>query len=303
MAGERANWKGFLKIGELSCPVGLYTAASTSSRIAFHTVNRATGNRVRREFVDAVTGKPVPRDDQVKGYALDDDRVVMLEPEEIARAVPESDKTLSVEAFIPCDDIDTLYFDRPYYLAPAGGAGQEAFTVIREAMRSASVAALARAVLFRRVRSLMLRADDEGLIAHTLNYDYEVSSAADAFSDLPDIKIKKDMLDLARHIVETKAGTFDPSAFDDRYEAAVAEMVKAKLAGKPLTRRKDPKHTKVVDLMDALRASAGVTRAAPAKAAKAPAKASAKTSAKTPAKTSRKAAGRGSAKPRGKKAA
>lgn len=286
MAGERANWKGFLKIGELSCPVGLYTAASTSSRIAFHTINRATGNRVRREFVDPATGKPVPRDDQVKGYALDDDRLVMLEPEEIARAVPESDKTLSVEAFIPCDDIDTLYFDRPYYLAPAGGAGQEAFTVIREAMRDASVAALARAVLFRRVRSLMLRADDEGLIAHTLNYDYEVRSAADAFSDLPDIRIKKDMLDLARHIVSTKAGTFDPSSFDDRYEEAVATLVRDKLAGKAVKRLGKKRAPKVVDLMTALRESAGV--------ADGPAKGRAKASA---------GASRAKSKPRGKKAA
>jgi len=286
MAGERANWKGFLKIGDLSCPVGLYTAASTSSRIAFHTINRETGNRVRREFVDSATGKPVPRDDQVKGYALDDDRVVMLEPDEIARAVPESDKTLSVEAFIPCDDIDTLYFDRPYYLAPAGGAGQEAFAVIREAMRSASVAALARAVLFRRVRSLMLRADDEGLIAHTLNYDYEVRSAADAFSDLPDIRIKKDMLDLARHIVSTKAGTFDPSAFDDRYEEAVATLVRDKLAGKTVKRSRDRRAPKVVDLMAALRESADI--------AGGPAKGRARSAA---------GASNAKSKPRGKKAA
>lgn len=286
MAGERANWKGFLKIGDLSCPVGLYTAASTSSRIAFHTINRETGNRVRREFVDAATGKPVPRDDQVKGYALDDDRVVMLEPEEIARAVPESDKTLSVDAFIPCDDIDTLYFDRPYYLAPAGGAGQEAFAVVREAMRSASVAALARAVLFRRVRSLMLRADEEGLIAHTLNYDYEVRSAADAFSNLPDIRIKKDMLDLARHIVSTKAGTFDPSSFDDRYEEAVANLVRDKLAGKAVKRPKEKRAPKVVDLMAALRESAGI--------AGGPVKGRAK---------SATGASKAKAKPRGKKAA
>ncbi|MDP3545423.1 MAG: Ku protein, partial [Phreatobacter sp.] len=114
MASVRANWKGFLTIGELSCPVALYTAASTSSRIAFHTINRKTGNRVRREFIDGATGEPVARDDQVKGYVLDNDRIVMIEPDEIAKAVPDSDKTLSVEAFVACDDIDTLYFDRPY---------------------------------------------------------------------------------------------------------------------------------------------------------------------------------------------
>lgn len=304
MASPRANWKGSLAIGDLSCPVALYTAASTAERISLHTVNAKTGNRVRREFVDPATGKPVERDQQIKGYALDDSHMVLLEPDDIAKAVPESDKRLKVEAFIACDDIDTVFFDKPYYLAPAGAVAQEAFLVIRDAMREEKVAALARTVLFKRVRTLMIRAYGEGLIAHTLNYDYEVRSAASAFEDVTDIKIKKDMLDLARHIVETKAGTFDPSAFDDRYEAAVADMVRAKLAGKPLKRRKDPKQTKVVDLMEALRASAGVTNAAPARSAKAPAKASTKASAETTAKnTSRKAAGGGSAKSRGKKAA
>lgn len=259
MASVRANWKGFLTIGELSCPVALYTAASTTSRIAFHTINRKTGNRVRREFIDGATGEPVARDDQVKGYVLDNDRIVMIEPDEIAKAVPDSDKTLSVEAFVACDDIDTLYFDRPYFIAPSGKAGQEAFAVIREAMKSASVAALAQAVLFRRVRSLMIRADEQGLVAHTLNYDYEVRSAAEAFSDLPDLKIKKDMLELARHIVSTKAGTFDPATFDDRYEEAVATLVKDKLAGKTPKRRKEKRASKVVDLMAALRESAGLT--------------------------------------------
>jgi DNA end-binding protein Ku len=299
MASPRANWKGSLAIGDLSCPVALYTAASTAERISLHTVNARTGNRVRREFVDPATGKPVDRDQQIKGYALDDSHMVLLEPEDIAKAVPESDKRLKVEAFIACDDIDTVFFDKPYYLAPAGEVAQEAFLVIRDAMREEKVAALARTVLFKRVRTLMIRAHGEGLIAHTLNYDYEVRSAATAFEDVADIKIKKDMLDLARHIVETKAGTFDPSAFDDRYEAAVADMVRAKLAGKPLKRRKDPKQTMVVDLMEALRASAGASKAAPAKA---PAAAKAgKKPAKSSAKT-RKAAG-SSAKSRGKKAA
>ena len=294
MASPRANWKGSLTIGDLNCPVALYTAASTAERIAFHTINAKTGNRVRREFVDPSTGKPVEREQQIKGYALDDSHMVLLEPEDIAKAVPESDKRLTVEAFIACDDIDTVFFDRPYYLAPAGEVAREAFLVIRDAMREEKVAALARTVLFKRVRTLMIRAHGEGLIAHTLNYDYEVRSAATAFEDVADIKIKKDMLDLARHIVETKAGTFDPAAFDDRYEAAVAEMVRAKLSGKPLARRKDPKPAKVVDLMEALRASAGMKTDEPA----APKKA-----AGSAAKRPRKAAGGSSRKARGKKAA
>lgn len=277
MAGPRANWKGFLKIGDLSCPVALHTAASTSARVAFHTVNRKTGNRVRREFFDPATDKRVDPDDQVKGYALDDSHVVMLEPEEIAEAVPESDKTLNVEAFIACNDIDTLYFDRPYYIAPSGKAGQEAFAVIRDGMRAASVAALARAVLFRKVRALMIRADEEGLVAHSLNYDYEVRSAAEAFADLPDMKIKKDMLELARHIVETKEGSFDPAVFDDRYEEAVAGLVRDKLAGKAPKRRKPKAPAKAVDLMEALRKSADMT-ARPAKGAAGPAKKAARPS-------------------------
>ncbi len=294
MASPRANWKGSLTIGDLNCPVALYTAASTAERIAFHTINAKTGNRVRREFVDPATGKPVGRDQQVKGYTVDDSHMVLLEPEDIAKAVPESDKRLKVEAFIACDDIDTVFFDRPYYLAPAGEVAREAFLVIRDALREQAVAALARTVLFRRVRTLMIRAHGDGLIAHTLNYDYEVRSAAAAFEDVADIKIKKDMLDLARHIVETKAGSFDPAAFDDRYEAAVAEMVRAKLAGKPLPRRKEAKPGKVVDLMEALRASAGMPKGQPT----APKKAAGKT-----AKAPRKAVTGGGRKARGKKAA
>lgn len=276
MAAPRANWKGSLAVGELSCPIALYTAASTAERIAFHTVNSQTGHRVRREYVDAHTGQPVPRDEQIKGYALDETHLVLLEPEEIAKAVPDSDKTLRVEAFIACNDIDTVYFDRPYYLAPASKLGEDAFLVIRDAMREMSVAALARTVLFKRIRSLMIRAHGEGLIAHTLNYEYEVRSAAGAFEDVADIKIKKDMLDLARHIVETKAGTFDPSAFDDRYEAAVADLVKAKLAGKPLPKTRAAKPTKVVDLMEALRKSAGVSASNGAQTTSMPRKSAAK---------------------------
>jgi DNA end-binding protein Ku len=270
MAGARANWKGFLTIGEIACPIALYTAASTSERIAFHTINRKTGHRVHRIFVDPKTGDEVERSDQVKGYALDDNRFVMLEPEEIAKAVPESDKRLAVEGFIPCDQVDTLYFDKPYYLTPSDKGGLEAFTTIREAMQAQSVAALARAVLFRRVRSLLIRPDARGLIAHTLNYDYEVRSASDAFDDLPEIRIQKDMLELAKHIVDTKKGAFDPAGFDDRYEEAVAELVRAKLAGKPLKRAPKKAPAPVVDLMAALRESAGLAGGAkaPAKGAK-----------------------------------
>ncbi|MEY9626086.1 non-homologous end joining protein Ku [Sinorhizobium fredii] len=260
----RANWKGYLKVAEVSCPVALYTAASTSERIAFHTINRATGNRVHRQFVDSETGKPVEKDDQVKGYEVGSGDYVVLEPEEIAAAVPESDKTLSVSAFIACGDIDDVYFDKPYYLAPTKSHAEDAFALIREGMRKKKVAAIARAVLFRRVRTLLIRAYEDGLIATTLNFDYEVRSAKEAFDEVPDLKIEGEMLELAEHIIKTKRGKFDPAKFDDRYEAALAELVKAKLEGKKIEPRKELKREKVVDLMEALRQSAGVAKKAKA---------------------------------------
>jgi DNA end-binding protein Ku len=253
----RANWKGFLKVAELVCPVALYTAASTSDRISFHMLNRATGNRLHREFIDSETGKPVERDDQVKGYETGDNDYIMLDPDEVASAVPESDKTMNVEAFIACGEIDDIYFDKPYYLAPADRHGQEVFTLIREGMKSRKVAALAQTVLFRRVRTVLIRPHDDGLIATTLNYDYEVRSADETFSEIPAIKLKGEMLELAEHIIKTKSGRFDPSKFDDRYDAALAEVVKAKIEGRKIKPRKPKAEGKVVDLMDALRQSAG----------------------------------------------
>ncbi|WP_026155590.1 Ku protein [Paracoccus sp. N5] len=266
----RAVWKGRLQIAELSCAVALHTAASTSERIGFHTLNRATGNRVRRQFVDAETGKPVESEDQVKGYALASGDYVVLEPDEIAAAVPESDKTLAVSDFIACPDIDDTYFDRPYYLTPADRPAQEAFALIREGMARRKVAALARAVLFRRVRTVLIRADDAGMIATTLNFDHEVRPAAEVFRDIPARRIKGEMLELAEHIIKTKMGEFDISGFDDRYDAALAELVKARIEGRKITPRKPAPRENVVDLMTALRESAGVAKKASA-ARKAPA--------------------------------
>ncbi|MGH6859232.1 MAG: Ku protein [Phyllobacterium sp.] len=254
----KANWKGYLKIGELTCPVALYTAASTSDRIAFHTLNRETGHRVQRQFVDSDNGKPVEREDQVKGFEVGENDYVVLEPDEVAAAVPESDKSLSVGAFIASDELDDVYFDKPYYLAPSDKTGEEAFVLIREGLKARKVAALAQTVIFRRARTLLIRAEEQGLIATTLNFDYEVRSAKDAFSHIADLSIKGEMLDLARHIIETKQGTFDPAQYTDRYEAALAELVRAKLEGKSIPAKKPEKPGKVVDLMQALRESAAL---------------------------------------------
>lgn len=264
--------------------MALYTATSTSDRIAFHTVNRETGNRVRREFIDSVSGKPVEKEDQVKGYEIGDERYVVLEPEEVASAVPESDKTLRVQAFIPCDEVEKVYFDKPYYLTP-DKMGTDAFALLREGMRKKKVAAIAQTVLFRRMRTILLRPHDKGLIATTLNFDYEVRSAKEAFKEIPDIKIEGEMLDLAKHIIGMKKGTFSAEEFDDRYEAALADLIKAKLEGKSLPKRAPPKVSKANDLLEALRQSAGMKKPPAASKKRAGKENAAKTKAKTAAKS------------------
>lgn len=252
----RAIWKGVFKIAEVTCPVALYTAASTSERISFHTLNRKTGNRVHRQFVDEVTGKPVEKEDQVKGYDRGDGNYIVLEPEEIAEAMPESDKVLNVATFLPCDEIDDLFFDRPYYLTPSAPVAAEIFALIRDVMANHETAALARTVIFRRMRSILIRPHDAGMIATTLNFDYEVRPMESAFDDIPKLKIEGEMLELAEHIIRTKAGRFDPKAFQDRYENALAELVKAKIEGRKIKAVKRPEPAKVVNLLEALRQSA-----------------------------------------------
>lgn len=289
MVAARANWKGFIKFGEVACAVALYTAASSSERIAFNTLNRATGNRVRREFVDSETGDPVDRDNQVKGYEIENGDYVVLEPDEVAAAIPDSDKTLKIVAFIPCDEIDDVYFDKPYYLAP-DKMGADAYKLLRDGMRQDKVAALAQTVLFRRLRTVLIRPHRNGLIGTTLNFDYEVRSAKEAFDDIPEMKIEGEMLALAKHIIHTKKGSFDAKAFEDRYDAAVAELVKAKIEGKALPRKKAPLPSNKSDLLQALRDSAGLasTKKKPKRAAAA--KANAKQPKRTTAGSKKRAA-------------
>lgn len=253
----RAVWKGFLKVGEVLCPVALHAAASTSGRVAFRTVNRATGNAVERQFKDTETGEPVEKDDQVKGYEVGPDTFVILEPEQIASALPANDKTLEVSTFVPCTGIDDVYFDRPYFVVPSSPAAAEAFALIRDGMLARKVAAVAQAVLFRRVRTILIRPQGGGLIGTTLNFAYEVRSSDEAFADIPGITIEGEMLDLARHIIEQKRGTFDPATFDDRYDAALADLIKAKKDGRRIERPKPVKTSDPGDLLAALRESAG----------------------------------------------
>ncbi|MBB5535613.1 Ku protein [Rhizobium giardinii] len=258
---HRAQWKGFIKFGEVTFGVALYTAASTSERISFNTINKATGNRVNRVFIDSETEDPVPKEKQTKGFEIDNGQYIIIDPEEVAATIPESNKTLEVEAFIPCSDVDDVYFDKPYYLTP-DKMGGDAFAALRDGMKKSNVAAIARTVLFRRMRTVLIRPHGKGLIATTLNYDYEVRSSKKAFEEMPKIKIEGEMLDLAKHIISTKKGEFDPATFDDRYEAALADLVKAKIEGKALPKPKKVEVSKPNDLLAALRESAGMIKAA-----------------------------------------
>ncbi|MGN7963881.1 non-homologous end joining protein Ku [Brucella sp. 22210] len=253
----RANWKGLLKVDQLLMPVGLYTAVSTSERVSFHLINRKTGNRLSREFVDSDTGKPVPREEQMKGYEVSSGKYVIFNDEEIQSAIPESNKTLNITHFVKCSEIDDVYLDRPYYLTPTDE--DEVFLLLRDGMKAANVAAVAEAVLFRRARKILIRAEDEGMIASTLNFDYEVRPIKEAFGDLEAFKFDQEMLDLAKHIIGTKMGRFDPSRFDDRYDAALADLIKAKIEGKPLRKPEAPKAADVIDLKEALRKSAALS--------------------------------------------
>ncbi len=292
MAAHRAQWKGHIKIGEISCGVGLYTAASTSDRISFRTINKATGNPVRREFVDSETDETVEREKQVKGFEIESGEYIMIDPEEVTAVIPESDKMLDIEAFLPSSEVDDVYFDKPYYLVPTDDVAEDSFAGLRDAMRKADVTAIARTVLFRRMRTVLIRAHGRGLIATTLNFDYEVRSSKEAFKDVPEIKVEGEMLDLAKHIIGTKKGDFDPATFDDRYEKALTDLVKAKAEGRTLPKPKPVQVSKPNDLLKALRESAGMSDKRPTKQKTKAANTNAAKPKKAPgAKSNRKKAG------------
>jgi DNA end-binding protein Ku len=272
----RSIWKGYLKLSLVSCAVALYPATSSASRIRFNTLNRKTGNRVQRQFIDPETGEPVEAEDQVKGYAVAKGSYVIVEDEEIDEVRIESNHTIDIESFVPRTEVDERYLDTPYYLAPDDRVAQEAFAVIRDAIRDKGMAGLARIVMARRERLLLLEPFETGLLGTTLHYAYEVRGADSVFDDIPEVKYPKEMRDLAGHIIDTKTGHFDPSKFEDRYENALLELVRSKQSGEPVKSKTAPPPSNVVNLMDALRRSIEAEKPAAAPAAKAPAKAAEK---------------------------
>ncbi|WP_377298159.1 Ku protein [Rhizobium sp. SGZ-381] len=254
---RRASWRGHLKFGDLVCDVGLYSALTSTEKISFNIVNRRTGNRVERQYVDSDTGDAVDRDDQVKGYELENGEHLIIEGDELSQLMPDNDKVIRITGFLDCDEIDKLYFDRPYYLSPSSPADDEGLAVFARAMKKEGVAALGEAVLFRRNRILLIRPQADALVATTLNYDYEVRAKATVFKGIPDVSFDDEMLELAGHIIAKRSGTFDPSAYTDRYNDALGELVKAKIEGRPIEKRAPEKRDNVIDLRQALRESAG----------------------------------------------
>ena len=256
----RANWTGYLKLSLVSCAVALFPAATTRERVRFNIINRATGNRVHYDVVDAESGEEVPQEDRVKGYKVDSDSYVLLEEKELDDVALESTHTIEIESFVEREDVDELYLDESYYLVPDDKVGYEAFAVIREAMREEGLVGIARVVLYRRERLLMLSPRGKGIVGTTLRYTNEVRDEQDYFDDVPDVKVSKDMLELAKHILQTKKAKFDPSKFEDRYETALKDLIAAKQAGRKPPTLPSPQPTNVVSLMDALRRSVQAER-------------------------------------------
>ena len=291
----RANWKGYLKLSLVSCAVELYPATTQKDRVAFHMLNRETGNRLKRQLIDPETDEVVESQDQVKGYAVGKREYIIVDEQELDDLAIESTHTIDIESFVPRAEIDDTYLDTPYYLTPDGRVAEEAFAVIRDAMREKGVVGIGRVVLYRRERIVMLEPRGKGLVAKTLRYAYEVRKDEEFFEDIGDVKVAPEMLDLATHIIDKKLAGFDPSRFEDRYQNAVLDLIKAKGGKEAVPAPKSaPAPSNVISLIDALKKSVASEKSADKERATAR-RPAAKTAAKSSSRSdkTRRAAGQG----------
>jgi DNA end-binding protein Ku len=271
----RANWKGYLRLSLVSCPIALYPASSLSEKVSFNRINRKTGNRLKQQNIDSETGEVVPREDIARGYEVGKGQYLIVEDDELEAVQVESTRTIEIDQFVPRSEIDDRYTDSPYYIAPDGEVGQDAFAVIRDTIAKMNMVALGRVVLTRREHVIALEPRGKGLLGMTLRYPYEVRDEQPYFEDIADLKLPKDMMDLASHIVSNKSGHFDPSHFEDRYENALIDLLKKKEAGEKIVPVRGAAPQRVVNLMDALRASVDAEKKkapAPSTQARRPAK-------------------------------
>src|ERR1700730_1447988 len=256
----RAYWKGYLKLSLVSCPIRLFPAISERQKIKLHQINRKTGNRIKIRKREAVTGKPGSDEDIVKGYEVGKDRYVEITDDELESVAIGSTHTIEIDQFVPRRVLDELYWNNPYYIAPEGEIGRQAFAVIREAIKKEGMVALGHVVFTTREHVIAVEARGKGMLGVTLRYPYEIRREADYFGDIPDEKIPKEMLDLAVHIVETKAGHFEPEKFEDHSENALKELIKKKQRGEKVEKPQERPQVQVINLMDALRQSAAAER-------------------------------------------
>ncbi|MFL5260406.1 MAG: Ku protein [Hyphomicrobiales bacterium] len=251
----RASWRGYLRLSLVACPIALYPATSDREKVHFHRINRRTGHRVHVQNVDAETGEVIDKEDLGRGYETSGGKIVPIEDEELEAVALESRRVIDIDQFVPAKEIDQLYNIRPYYLAPEGEVASQPFAVIREAISKEGMVALARVVLTSREHVIALEPRGKGLMGTLLRYPYEVRDEHEVFDDIPDERIPKDMLDLAVHIVKSKAAPFRPEKFEDRYENAVRDLIARKEKGEKLESPAEPRPANVINLMDALRRS------------------------------------------------
>jgi Ku protein len=252
----RAYWKGSLRLSLVTCPVLLYPASTSVDKTRFHMINKETGNRLKQQMVDAETGDVVEGEQKGRGYELSKDTYVKIDTGELEAVQIESNHTIDIDSFVPRDEIDKRYLNHPYYIVPDGKAGVDAFAVIRDAMKDQDRVALARIVLTNREHVIAIEPMGKGLIGTTLRYPYQLREAGDYFENIKNPKISKDMIELATHILDSKAGHFDPSKFKDEYEDALKKLVKRKAAGKPIkAAQPEEEPSNVISLMDALKQS------------------------------------------------
>src|SRR3984893_6388662 len=228
----RAYWKGYLKLLLVSCPIALYPATSSSEKVSFNRINKKTGHRLKQQQVDAETGEPVDKEDIGRGYEIGKGQYLQIEDEEIEKIRIESTHTIEIDSFVPRSEIDDRYLESPYYVAPTDQVGQEAFAVIRDAIREKGMVALGRVVVSRREYVVMLEAFDKGLLASTLRYAYEVREPVAYFEDIPELKLPTEMKQLAAHILDTKAAHFEPTKLADHYDNALVELLRDKHVGR-----------------------------------------------------------------------
>jgi DNA end-binding protein Ku len=297
---QRPIWRGHLRLALVSCPIGLYTAERASGDLHFHFINPKTGNRVRMVTLDAGTEEEVSRRDLVRGYEFKKDTYVLLENEDFERAKIETSSTLTVDKFVDAKEIDPIYFDQSYYVAPDGESGEDVYIVLRDAIRQTGRVALSRVVIARRERAVAIMPMDRGLVLHTLHEQRDLYNPKDLFANVPDAKPDAEMVKLAIQLVERQAAEFEASDMEDRYEARLREVIEAKLKGEGETMAPEEpeRESNVIDLMAALKKSLGQATAPerrpaaaserPAPAKKAPARKAAAAKSSTPSRSAAK---------------